>query len=198
MSLFIIKGVAMAILEKSTNNYYKIDFDECMIKGTAVIVAFSTYQTTEDREKEKDRRPLLNVFLNNVQQRLSTLYEELISGCETLGKRAEEIVDSEGVILDVYPELKSKQAEMNALESMPQAVFERFCQYGDNLLPQIEYTVSKELLEGYGFDESWITDPIRLTTKAQIYCGEYNGEAIGYEFYYNRLKERMNDSIEDC
>ena len=198
MSLFIIKGVAMAILERSTNNYYKIDFDECMIKGTSVIVAFSTYQATEDREKEKARRPLLNEFLSNVQQRLTTLYNELISGCEALGKSPEEIVDSAGVILDDYPELKAMQAELNNLKSLPQAVFERFYQYGDNILPQIEYSVSKELLEGYGFDEIWITDPIRLTTKAQIYCGEYNGEAIGYELYYNRLKERMNDSIEDC
>ena len=188
----------MAILEKSTNNYYKIDFDECMIKGTSVIVAFSTYQTTEDREKEKARRPLFNEFLTTVQQRLTTLYNELISGCEALGKSAEEIVGEDGVILEAYPELKAKQAEMNALEAMPQAVFERFYQYGDNIFPQIKYSVSKELLEGYGFNESWITDPIRLTTKAQIYCGEYNGERISYEFYYNRLKERMNDSIEDC
>ncbi|NCA68470.1 MAG: hypothetical protein EOM87_10490 [Clostridia bacterium] len=188
----------MAILERSTNNYYKIDFDECMIKGTSIIVAFSTYKTTEDREKEKARRPFLNEFLNNVQQRLTTLYNELISGCEALGKNPEEIIDSNGVILEAYPELRAKQAEMNALESMQQAVFVRFYQYGDNILPQIEYSVSKKLLEGYGYNESWITDPIRLTTKAQIYCGEYNGETIGYEFYYNKLKERMNDSIEDC
>lgn len=188
----------MAILEKSTDNYYKIDFDECMVKGTAVIVAFSTYKTTADREKEKARRPLLNKFLNKVQQRLTTLYSELVSECEALGKTPQEITDSEGVILDLYPELKAKQAEMNSLASMPQAVFERFCRYGDNALTEIEYTVSKEVLEVYGFDESWITDPIRLTTKAQIYCGEYEGEAIGYEFYYGKLKERMNDSIEDC
>lgn len=198
MSHFIIKGVAMAILEKSTNNYYKIDFDECMIKGTSVIVAFSTYQTTEDREKEKARRPQLSEFLSNVQQRQTNLYNELISGCEALGKTPQEIVDSNGVILEAYTELKAKQAEMNNLECMPQAVFERFYQYGDNILPQIQYSVSKELLEGYGYNESWITDPIRLTTKAQIYCGEYSGETIGYEFYYNKLKERMNDSIEDC
>lgn len=188
----------MAILERSTNNYYKIDFDECMIKGTSVIVAFSTYRTMEDREKEKARRPLLNEFLSNVQQRLTTLYNELLSGCEALGKNPEEIVDSNGVILEAYHELKAKQTEMNNLESMPHVVFERFYQYGDKLLPLIEYSVSKELLEGYGFDEIWITGPIRLTTKAQIYCGEYSGETIGYEFYYNKLKERMNDSIEDC
>ncbi len=188
----------MAILEKSTDNYYKIDFDECMVKGAAVIVAFSTYKTTADREKEKMRRPLLNEFLNKVQQRLTTLYDELVSGCEALGKTPQEITDSEGVILDGYPELKAKQTEMNSLGSMPQAVFERFCRYGDNTLPEIEYTVSKSLLEGYGFDKSWITDPIRLTTKAQIYCGEFQGEDITHEFYYNRLKTRMNNNIEDC
>jgi hypothetical protein len=107
----------MAILEKSTDNYYKIDFDECMVKGTAVIVAFSTYKTTADREKEKARRPLLNEFLNRVQQRLTNLYGELVSGCEALGKTPQEITDSEGVILDGYPELKAKQAEMNSLGS---------------------------------------------------------------------------------
>ena len=53
----------MAIVEKSTNNYYKIDFDNCMIKGLSVIVAFSTYLSTEDRNKEKERRPLITASL---------------------------------------------------------------------------------------------------------------------------------------
>lgn len=188
----------MAILEKSTSNYYKIEFDECMIKGTAVIVSFSTYQTLEEREKEKLRRPLLNAFLSKVQQRLTVLHNELIEGCKALGNQPQEIVGEDGIIRDEYPELKAKQAEMNSLEPMPLAVFERFYQYGDAIFPEIEYTVSKELLVGYGYDENWIKEPIRLTTKAQLYCGEYNGETISHSLYYNRLKERMNDSIEDC
>jgi hypothetical protein len=188
----------MAILEKSTSNYYKIEFDECMIKGTAVIVSFSTYQSLGEREKEKSCRPLLNEFLSKIQQRLTVLHNELITACEALGKQPQEIVGEDGIISDEYPDLKAKQMEMNSLEPMPLAVFERFYQYGDVIFPEIDYTVSKELLEGYGYDENWIKEPIRLTTKAQIYCGEYNGEPISHSLYYNRLKERMNDSIKDC
>jgi len=189
----------MAILERGTNNYYKVEFDECMVKGTSVIVAFSTYQTIEDRENEKSRKPLLTAFLGKIQQRIATLYDELFAAATELGKAPEEMIDSEGKIYEaLYPELRTKQDEMNSLEAMPQKIIEKFYQYGDHVLPEIDYEVSKSVLEGYGFDESWITNPIRLTTKAQIYCGEYQGEDITHEFYYNRLKTRMNNNIEDC
>src|SRR5574344_1973359 len=88
----------MAIVEKSTNNYYKIDFDNCMIKGLSVIVAFSTYLSTEDRNKEKERRPLITAFLNAVQQTVGTKYEQLMGMVAEYGISAESDIDGGGVI----------------------------------------------------------------------------------------------------
>jgi hypothetical protein len=188
----------MAILELETQNYYKVEFDECMIKGLSAYVTYSTYKTTEDREKEKARRPLLTAFLNAVQQRLFTLDSEINEAVQTLGLTPADVTDGDGYIHADYPELRAKQDEILALSSVQQDVFGRFYLYGDGEVEDYNPTVSKDILEGYGFDETWLTDPVRLSMKAQIYCGEYGDEPITAEFYYNRLKERMSDQIEDC
>lgn len=189
----------MAILELDTNNYYKIDFEECMIKGNSVIVAFSNYATTKDREKEKTRRPLFTAFINNMQEKIGGIYDELIFASKELGLEPEQMTDENGNIdKENYPELRLKQDEMNALESMIESIYDKFYKRGNQKFQPIEYSVNKETLENYGYDESWVTDPICLNLSAQIYCGEYKGEEINYEFYYNRLKTHMNENIKDC
>lgn len=188
----------MAILEKETNNYFKIEFDECMVKGSDVYVMYSTYLTSADRDKEKERRPKLSAFLNNVQQRITELNEELLSAAAEMGKTPEELVGADGMIPDAYPDLKAKQEELLALSDIPTAVYDRFYVRGDEQHTEIKYSVSKEVLTGYGFEETWITDPIRLNVQAVVHCGEYYGETINQEFYYNRLKQRMSENIIDC
>ena len=48
-----------------------------------------------------------------------------------------------------------------------------------------------------GFNEEWITDPILLDGGAEVYAGEYNGESITHEFFYERLKAVMGETV-DC
>ncbi|MGI6522820.1 MAG: hypothetical protein ACOX2Y_02945 [Christensenellales bacterium] len=43
----------MALREKATNHYYKINFDLCAVRGLKVFVNFSVYNSTEERDKEK-------------------------------------------------------------------------------------------------------------------------------------------------
>lgn len=189
----------MAILEKTTNNYYKIDFDNCMIKGLSVIVAFATYLTAADREKEKVRRPLLTAFINAIQQEIGEKYNLLMAKVKELGISSETDVDEQGLIKpSVNAELRNLQIEISNLSAMPDQVYEHSYRYGTEEPQEIVWHYGKEELSQYGFDEVWITDPIRLTAMAQIYCDEYNGEDITHEFYYNRLKTRMNESVEDC
>lgn len=189
----------MAILEKETNNYYKIDFDNCMIKGLSVIVSFAVYLTTEEREKEKTRKQPITDFINRVQQTAGEKYNSLIEQVNILGISAETDLDENGLIkAEVNEVLRALQIEINNLSSMPNQIFEHCYRYGDNIPQDIVWHTSVEDLESYGFEEEWITDPIRLSAMAQIYCDEYNGEEITYDFYYNRLKTRMNDNIEDC
>jgi hypothetical protein len=190
----------MAILEKSTNNYYKIDFDNCMIKGLSVIVAYAVYLSDQDRLNEKERRPLITAFINAVNQEAGTKYEQLISKVNELGISAETDVDENGIIKEeVNAELRALQIEISDLSSMPNQIFEQCYRYGDAVPPEVNYFIDKQVLvEKYGLDETWITDPIKLTAVAQVYCDEYNGGAITQEFYYNRLKTRMSDNIQDC
>jgi hypothetical protein len=188
----------MAILDKETSNYYKIEFDECMIRCLSVYAVYSLYREPSDRLKEKERRPRITEFLNAVQQRIAQLNEELTAAVTELGLTPEDIVDADGYVKEEYPDLRVKQKELLALTPMPQRVFERCYMYGDQAHADIEYSASKEALTSYGYDETWVADPIRLTGKASVYCGEYNGEDITQEFYYSRLKTVMNDNIEDC
>lgn len=190
----------MAILMNETNNYYKIEFDECKIMGLSVYVAFSIYQTADDREKEKVRRPLLTEFLTKVQQRITALNDGLLAKVEEMGVHPQDITDENGMILaDQYPEMRAQQEELISLQAIPQSVYENAYRYGDAVPAPLEYTVAKaELIDKYGFDEVWVNDPIMLSTKAEVYCGEYGGEAITMEFYYNRLKAVMVGATEDC
>lgn len=188
----------MAVLEKETNNYFKIEFEDCMVKGNSVIVAFSTYVTDEERNKEKQRRPLFTLFFNNLQTLINSLQNEIIFSVENLKKSPEEILDSMGKIRrEAYPELRAKQDTIIELEQMHNSIFERCYVYGNIEHSPLEEMENKEILIGLGYDENWLKEPIRLTTRAQVYCGEYSGEKIAHAFYYNRLKTKMSDNVED-
>ena len=54
-----------------------------------------------------------------------------------------------------------------------------------------------EQLVALGFEEEWITEPVRITAGAEVCVGDYNNEPITYEFYYDRLKTVMGET-EDC
>ena len=169
-----------------------------MIKGLSVYVTYSTYKATAEREKEKVRRPQLTDFINNIQKRLSQLDYELNQAVADLALEPKDITDDNGLIREAeYPELRAKQDELMALSPISQEIFRRFYLYGGAEIEPYEYTVTKEVMDAFGFDEAWIKDPILLSMKDQIYCGDYGGEPITQEFYYNRLKAKMGET-EDC
>lgn len=190
----------MAILMEETQNYYKIEFEECKVMGLSVYVTYSVYKTTQDRENEKIRRSLLSAFITKVQQRITELNDGLLAAVSELGVEPSDIVDENGMIIaESYPELRAQQNELISLLNIPQQVYDNSYRYGDGIPAALEYTVSKEVLaEEYGFDENWVTDPIMLSAKAEVYCGEYEGEAISQEMYYTRLKTRLVGEHADC
>lgn len=191
----------MAILEHETNNYYKIEFNDCMIKGRDVIVNFSVYKSPQDREKEKARQPFITEFVSRLQQEATSLYSEIFTGIGALGRSPTDILsetEDNKIDRERFPELRAIQDKMNGMEDIMRSFFERCYKYGDRETELMEYIIPKQELEDYGFNEIWITDPVYLTNKAEIYCGEYEGEEITHEFYYNRLKTVMNENIEDC
>ena len=87
---------------------------------------------------------------------------------------------------------------MNALAPFEQAIGERLYRYGDNEKPAL--VISGEVgeeLAALGFDDAWILEPVLLDGGAEVYAGDYNGEPIAHELFYERLKTVMGET-EDC
>ncbi len=112
----------------------------------------------------------------------------------------EEIIEEESGLIDKdnYPELRAMQDKLNELEHLGIEIGERLFEYTNT--ERDELTISENMqqeLENLGFDLEWITDPIKLNGGGEVYAGDYNGEEITYEFFYERLKAVMGDT-EDC
>jgi hypothetical protein len=190
---------AMALRERATNYYYRINFDACKVAGLKVFVSFHAYKSAEEREKEKDREPQWAEFFRKLRENLHSQYTALLTAVETAGLTPADITDENGLIdLAKHPELRIMQDGMNELEPFERGIGERLFKYGDDKKSALVVNESVGgQLESLGFDDSWILEPILLDGGAEVYAGEYNSEPITHEFYYNRLKAVMNET-EDC
>lgn len=191
----------MALLEKVTNHYYKIDFDRCAVRGLKVFVNYSIYKDTSEREKEKERQDKWTEFFQKSRERLQSQYDTLLESISTEGLTTEQVLsESEEGMIDSakYPELREQQNKLLELEPFEQAIGDRLFKYRDiekgTLI--ISNTI-KEQLESLGFEQEWIDSPILLDGGGEVYTGDYNGEPITYEFFYERLKTVMGET-EDC
>lgn len=190
----------MAVLEIETNHYYKINFDRCAIKGLKVFVNYSTYQSIEDRDKEKEREEKFATFFQNARVHTQNKYSELVVAVEEQGLRPENIVEDENGLIDKesFPDLRALQDKINELEHFMVEIGERLSEYTNT--ERDELIISENIqqeLESLGFELEWITDPIKLNGGGEVFAGDYSGEPITYEFFYERLKTVMGET-EDC
>lgn len=190
----------MAILENETNNYYKINFDLCSIRGLKVYVNYSAYKTQSERDKEKQRHSLVASFGDNLQKYRAEIYDEFMESVGKIGKEPKDLVASDDKIDAIrFPELRAKQDEIYELEEFIPKFYERLYRYGET--DQVAANISENLLGtliGIGYDENWLSDPICLSMGAEVECGEYSGEEINHELFYNRLKTVMSEDVTDC
>ena len=191
----------MAVLEKATNNYYKINFDRCAVRGLKVFVNFSVYNSTEEREKEKERQGKWTEFFQRLRGNLQSQYDALIKAIDAEGLTSEQVLSEseEGMIdSEKYPELRAMQNKLLILEPFEQEIEDRLYKYRDDEKESLIITdnVRKEL-ESLGFEEEWIASPVLLDGGGEVYTGDYHGEPITYEFFYERLKSVMGET-EDC
>lgn len=190
----------MAILEIQTNNYYKINFDSCCVRGRKVFVNFSNYASENERQKEKDRGEKVAEFFVALRQSLQKQYEGLFQKISELQLQPDDVrssTEDNKIDRERFPELRELQDKMNALEPYENIIVNGLYCYGeDAVAPEIPIDILSEL-EKLGFDKSWISDPIKITNGAEIYVGEYGDEPITQEFYYSRLKSVMGET-QDC
>lgn len=191
----------MAILEKATNHYYKINYDRCAVRGLKVFVNFSVYISTEEREKEKQRESKWAEFFQKLRESLHSQYTGLLTAIEEAGLTPEQVLsESEEGKIDAenYPSLRALQDKMNALEPYEKGIGERLFQYRDNEIPALVIPIEVgEELQALGFAEEWIASPVLLDGGGEVCAGDYNGEPMTYDFFYERLKSVMGET-EDC
>lgn len=190
----------MALLENSTNNYYKIDFDNCSVRGRQVYVKFRTYENETDRNKEKERAGKWAEFFQQIRETLKGLYDSLIADIESKGLKPEDILsptEENKIDVERFPELRAKQDEMNALEPFEALIPNALYSYGGE---QMKVNIPEEIEEklvALGYEKEWLTDPVKITAGAEICVGEYNNEPIDHELFYERLKTVMG-AVTDC
>jgi hypothetical protein len=190
----------MAVLEKETNQYYKINFDNCSVKGLTVFVNFSAYLDTGEREKEKERIEKWAKFFRRLREILQEKQNGLFAAIEATGLTPEQVVSAteENKIDGArYPDLRELQERWNALEPYEKWLGDSLYRFGEAELPCIEMSdgIAAQLAE-LGFESEWITDPVRITAGAEVNVGDYKGEPISHEFYYERLKSVMGETVD--
>lgn len=191
----------MAVREIATNNYFKINFDSCAVRGLKVFVNFSVYQSAEEREKEKERKSKWAEFFQKLRESIQAKYNALIAQVEALGLTPDKVLSAteDGKIdAGLYPVLRAEQDKLDALAPFELGIGERLFKYGDNEKPAL--VISEEVgeaLAALGFEDEWIINPVLLGGGAEVNTGDYNGEPITHELFYERLKLVMGDT-EDC
>ena len=90
------------------------------------------------------------------------------------------------------------QNKLLSLEPFEQEIGDRLFKdrYDEKESLIITDDVKKEL-KALGFDEEWVISPVLLDGGGEVYTGDYDGEPITYEFFYERLKSVMGET-EDC
>ncbi len=90
------------------------------------------------------------------------------------------------------------QDKLNELEHLEIEIGERLFKFSNTEREDLVIKEDMEQdLETLGFEMEWITNPIKFNGGGEVFAGDYNGDEITHEFFYERLKAVMGDT-EDC
>ncbi len=188
----------MAIKEQSTGQYIKVLFNECKVVGLSVYASYRTYKDTSEREKEKSRESDVGQFLINLRAKISERDTAITNECESYGiNRYDRNENGESLPNDVFDRLLIEGEKVSRLMLFEREFIELFYGYSEEI-KETTYTEEElNYLETLGYNKEWVADSVKLLSKVEAYCGEYNGETICHEFYYNKLKENFDTEIVD-
>ena len=95
--------------------------NRCAVRGLKVFVNFSVYNSTEERDKEKERQGKWTEFFQRLRENLQSQYDALIKAIDTKGLTPEQVLSQteEGMIdLTKYAELRDMQNKLLSLEPL--------------------------------------------------------------------------------
>lgn len=106
----------MAVLDNKTQGYYKIDFENCSVRGRKVFVNFAEYETAAERDKEKERAEKWAKFQRELRKKIDGDYKTLLAAASdvaanTVTERQSKVV----AVKEVSAYLKALPAEEQAL-----------------------------------------------------------------------------------
>ncbi len=157
----------MAIVENTTNNYFKINLGDCFVQNKMLFASITIYATEGDRAKEKTRT---NQFLD----------------FDNYSKQIMEDLEKNEVQVDLYEEFLHAVELVKSLR----------CWNGIDLRNQLVLSNEvKSLLTRCGYQADWISSPICITSKQLINLGLYENSSIDIENLYSRLKMKMTNNI---
>ena len=167
-------------VENTEKKYYKINFNRCKVEGYNVFVDYYIYNNQEERQKEKTREPLFRQFFERLQNKIILLNDSLPN------------LETETEITD--PVLLEQLELVSSLSYIAQYL--QSCFYKINGEDAVELPLEPNIINEMtklGYQQEWVDDPICYSGGGCLNCGEYKDEVITYSFYYDRLKNMIDD-----
>lgn len=155
----------MAIIDKNTNEYYKIIQHECYANIDGLYLSVAMYDSEAERIKEKNRENLILEYINNM-----IVLEESIPNIEEIGDHHPILIYYHLFDRTIVP----KNNQILGLDGFTE--------------DQVREA------EKYGFDRKWFIDPVIIGSKFIIRVKDYDGDSFDLESLYGHLKNRFNGS----
>lgn len=159
----------MAILEKGTNNYFKVNPEQSFVQNNMLFVNFTVYGSEIDRINEKQRLEEFNAFDANCKRLLEewSVNEQYADLCKDFSQAAETIKDKRYI---------------NGIPAFSD------CELSEEIA---------RLLTDCGYRSEWIDQPIHIVSKRIVNCGIWKEEPLTSQYVYDKLKAKMSRDILD-
>lgn len=163
----------MALLTSIPIQYIKINVEESYYFSNTLFIKLIYYISEDSRQKEKNREMTIQSFLES-----SNSYFEQLDWDSLSATQQEDIV----LIDFVCGIVQNKKTIL----------------FGQSPATIPELTTSAEtILDSWGFNPEWITDPVYVYGKFALNCGEDTSNNLELTYLYDKIKTKITTAI-DC
>lgn len=188
----------MALKEKSSGVYIKLNLEGCFIDIHGTHAAFTAYKDEAEREKEKIRTSEFNIFMSKAQDEISKIHSQACVEFEGYRNSVSNISDEE--LMENLPQSIKNTLDYisilnTELDKISQLAFTSLdSELKDKSLPH------KEFFEKLGLKDEWLNDPVLLRGTCLVPCSKsVSGKSITSKCMYDELKKVFRkEEYTDC
>lgn len=190
----------MAVQDVKEKIYYKVIPAESYVRDGKVHAAFLGYLDKANRDKEKAREERFQSFLAALEAFADKRAAEFDAWFAKSGLSVEEVFDTERGVpkQNLYPEAFRLWTESDYAYQDFAAIKHGASVCGAAPREMIPLKSGAETLKNLGYDPAWLSDPVVYSMSGAVCCGDYLGEPLTAEFYYNKFKENYVGETADC